>query len=153
MPHDVDSLLGMLRELIEDSFTLPFGSDKCMLDKDKAIGLIDEIAGNLPEELKRATSIVAQRNDMLQKAKSEAGTIVKSAEERARRLISEEEILSTARRKAQDLENQTKNKTRDLRIATNEYVEDLLKRTEEAVNTALNEVRKSRQEFRNTAKR
>jgi vacuolar-type H+-ATPase subunit H len=153
MRHDVDTLLNMLRELIEDSFTFPLGRDKCMLDKDKAIGLIDEIEGNLPEELKKATSIVSQRNEMMQKAKSEAGSIVKSAEERARRLISEEEVLTTARRKAQELENQTKNKMRDLRIATNEYIEDLLKRTEEAVNTALNEVRKSRLEFRNSARR
>ncbi|MDR0324565.1 MAG: ATPase [Oscillospiraceae bacterium] len=153
MPHDVESLLGMLREQIEDSFTLPLGSDKCVLDKDKAMGLIDEIANSLPEELRKASSIVSQRNEMMQKAKSEAESIVKTAEERARRLISDEEVLSTARRKAQELENQTKTKTRELRIATNEYVEDLLKRTEEAVNTALNEVRKSRMEFRNTAKR
>ncbi|MDR0293543.1 MAG: ATPase [Oscillospiraceae bacterium] len=153
MPHDVESLLTMLRDLIEDSFTLPLGSDKCVLDKDKAMGLLDEIAGNLPEELRKAVSIVEQRNDMIAKAKSEAESIVRTAEERARRMLSEEEILTTARRKAQELENQTKSKTRDLRIATNEYVEDLLKRTEEAVNTALNEVRKSRLEFRNTAKR
>ncbi|MCL1806268.1 MAG: ATPase [Oscillospiraceae bacterium] len=153
MPHDVESLLDMLRELIEDSFTLPLGSDKCVLDKDKAMGLIDEIAGSLPEELRKATSIVSQRNEMMAKAKSEAESIVKSAEERSRRLVSEEEVLASARRKAQDIENQTKNKTRELRMATNEYVEDLLKRTEEAVNTALNEVRRSRQEFRNTAKR
>jgi len=153
MPHDVDSLLTMLRDMIEDSFTLPLGSDKCVLDKDKAMGLLDEIANNLPEELRKATSIVGQRGEMMAKAKNEAESIVKTAEERARRLISEEEILSTARKKAQELENQTKNKTRELRIATNEYVEDLLKRTEEAINTALNEVRKSRMEFRNTAKR
>ena len=153
MTHDVESLLNMLRELIEDSFTLPLGSDKCVLDKDKAMGLIDEIAGSLPEELRKASSIVSQRNEMMQKAKGDADSLVKSAEERARRLISEEEVLATARKKAQELENQTKTKTRELRIATNEYVEDLLKRTEEAVNTALNEVRKSRLEFRNTAKR
>lgn len=153
MPHGVEDLLTMLRDLIEDSFTLPLGSDKCVLDKDKAMGLIDEIANNLPEELRKATSIVEQRGEMMTKAKNEAEAIVKSAEERARRLISEEEVLNTARRKAQELENQTKNKTRELRIATNDYVEDLLKRTEDAVNTALNEVRRSRLEFRNTAKR
>ncbi len=153
MAHQVEDLLGMLRALIEDSFTLPLGSDKCVLDKDKALGLLDEIAQNMPEELRKATSIVTQRNDMLAKAKSEAEAIVRAAEERARRLISEEEVLSSARRKAQEHETMTKNKTRELRQATNEYVDDLLKRTEEAVNTALNEVRRSRLEFRNTAKR
>jgi Skp family chaperone for outer membrane proteins len=153
MNNDSESLLTMLRSLIEDSFTLPLGSDKCVLDKDRAIGLIDEISRNLPEELRKAASIVAQRNEMLQKAKSEAESKIKSAEERSRRLVSEEEVLITARKKAQELENQTKNKTRDLRIATNDYVDDLLKRTEEAVNTALNEVRKSRMEFRSQAKR
>jgi hypothetical protein len=153
MNNDTESLLNMLRALIEDSFTLPLGSDKCVLDKDRAIGIIDEIAKNMPEELRKATSIVSQRKEMLQKAKSEAESMLKAAEERSRRLVSEEEVLLAARKKAQELETQTKNKTRDLRLATNDYVEDLLKRTEEAVNTALNEVRKSRQEFRNQAKR
>ncbi len=153
MPHQVEDLLDMLRGLIEDSFTLPLGSDKCVLDKDKAMGLLDEIAQNMPEELRKATSIVEQRNEMMAKAKGEAEAMIKTAEERARRLISEEEVLTNARRKAQELETMTKNKTRELRQATNEYVDDLLKRTEEAVNTALNEVRRSRLEFRNTAKR
>ncbi|MDR1692962.1 MAG: ATPase [Oscillospiraceae bacterium] len=152
MAHQVEDLLDMLRALIEDSFTLPLGSDKCVLDKDKAMGLLDEIAQNLPEELRKATSIVGQRNEMMAKAKSEAESIVKTAEDRARRLISEQEVLTTARRKAQEQETMTKNKTRELRQATNEYIDDLLKRTEEAVNTALNEVRRSRLEFRNSAR-
>jgi phage terminase Nu1 subunit (DNA packaging protein) len=90
---------------------------------------------------------------MVAKAKSEAETILRTAEDRKARLVSEEEVLTTAKKKAQELENQTKNKMREIRMATNEYVEDILKRTEEAINTALNEVRKSRQEFRNQAKR
>jgi vacuolar-type H+-ATPase subunit H len=153
MPHGVEDLLTMLRTQIEDSFTLPLGSDKCVLDKEKAIGLIDEIAYNLPEELRKATSIVSQRTEMITKAKSEAETIIRTAEERKNRLVSDEEVLTTAKKKALELENTTKNKMRELRHATNEYVEDMLKRTEEAINTALNEVRKSRQEFRNQAKR
>jgi ATP-dependent Clp protease ATP-binding subunit ClpA len=153
MPHGVEDLLNMLRVQIEDSFTLPLGSDKCVLDKDKAIGLIDEIAANLPEELRKATSIVSQRSEMISKAKNESEAIIRAAEDRKTRLVSEEEVLLSAKKKAQELENATKNKMRELRHATNEYVEDMLKRTEEAISTALNEIRKSRQEFRNQAKR
>jgi vacuolar-type H+-ATPase subunit H len=153
MPHGVEDLLKMLKTQIEDSFTLPLGSDKCVLDKEKAIGLIDEIVYNLPEELRKANSILSQRNEMITKAKSDSESIIRTAEDRKARLVSDEEVLATAKKKAQELENATKNKMRELRHATNEYVEDMLKRTEEAINTALNEVRKSRQEFRNQVKR
>lgn len=153
MAHAVEDLLKMLRENIDDSFTLPLGSDKCVVDKDKCIGLLDEIISLIPGELKQARSIVESRNELVGAAKNEAESIIRTAQERAARMVSEQEVLLTARQKAADLENQTKAKTRELRVATNAYVEDILKRTEEAINTALNEVRQSRLEFRNTSRR
>ena len=152
MPHGVRDLLNILRDLIEDSATLPLGRDRCFLDKDKAIGLLDEIENDLPDEIRKAFAIVEQRDEILAKAKREGETIVKRSEERARRLVSEDEIVKEARQKALEIENGAKSKSKELRLATNEYVDELLKRTEETVNTALSELRKSRQEFRATAK-
>ena len=143
----------MLRENIEDAFTVPLGRDKCVVDKDKCVGLLDEIIALLPEELKKAREIVETRNNLLQSAKNEAESIIKAAEAKGQRLVSEQDVLLIAKQKAMDLESKAKTKTRELRTATNQYVEDTLKRTEEAINTALNEVRQSRLEFRNTAQK
>ena len=153
MAHAIEDLLQMLRDNIEDAFTLPLGSDKCVIDKDKCIGLLDEIINMMPGEIKQAKSIVENRADMTAAAKNEAETIIRTAQERAARLVSEQEVLLTAKQKATDVENHAKTKTRELQIATNQYVEDILKRTEAAINTALNEVRQSRLEFRNTARK
>ena len=153
MAHAVEDLLRMLRDNIEDAFTVPLGRDKCVVDKDKCVGLLDEIINLMPEELRQARSIVDSRNELAQASKKEAEAVIRTAQERAARMVSEQEVLLTARQKAADLENQTKAKTRELRVATNQYVEDILKRTEEAINTALNEVRQSRLEFRNTSRR
>ena len=153
MAHAVEDLLEMLRDTIENSFTLPLGSDKCMIDKDKCMGLLDEIRNMMPGEIKQAKSLVENRNNLVAASKREAESIKQTAQDQAKRLISEQEILHIAKQKATKVEEETKVKTRELRMATNEYVENILKRTEEAINTALNEVRQSRMEFRNTSRR
>lgn len=153
MAHGVEDLINMLYTLIQDAFTLPLGSDKCVLDKDKALGLLDEINATLPTDLQQARSIVESRNELLSAAKKEADSIRRTAEERARTMVSEQEVLTVARQKAADLMASTEQKSREVRKATNDYVDDILKRTEEAINTALNEVRQSRVEFRNTSRK
>lgn len=146
--NGVEDLLDMLHDMVEDAFTVPFGRDKSLVDKDQVLGLLDEIIQNLPNELRKARTIVDTKNDLLNSAKAEAEKIVHTAEERAKRMVSEHEITLAARQHAGELENQTRAKTRDVLRATNEYVEDILKRTEDAINTALGEVRRSRAEFR-----
>lgn len=148
MAHPVEEMLRSLKDMIDDSFTIPFGRDKGVVDKDKVLGLLDDILVTLPEELAQARNIVETRNTLLSSAQQEAESMVKRAEERAKKMVSEQEVYITAKQKANDLMAQTKDKTRELRITTNDYVDNLLKRTEEAVNTALNEVRQSRVEFR-----
>jgi len=153
MAHGIEDTLQILRETIDDSFTLPLGSDKCMIDKDRCMGYIDEIINNLPVELKKARSIVDNRGSVEAAAKQEAESIVKLAQQRAARLVSEQEILHTAKEQANELRKKAEAENRSLRATVNQYVEDLLKRTEETVSKALNEVRQARLEFRNTAKK
>ena len=143
----------MLRETIDESFTVPLGRDKCMIDKDKCIGLIDEILISMPGEFRQARHVVEKRNEMLDSSKKEAENIIRAAQEQAKRLISEQEVLRAARQQAAETEAQTKAKMRDLRITTNKYVENLLERTEEALKTSTNEISQARRDFRNTSQK
>lgn len=151
MAGGVEELLGMLYEMVQDAFALPFGSDRCILDRDKVLGLLDEVNAILPTDLKQARSIVEARNDVINTAKREAEAIKRQAEERARQMVSQEEVLLTARQKANDLVKAAEAKARDVRRTSNEYVDNTLKRTEEALSAALNEMRASRAEFRAAA--
>ena len=153
MAHAVEELLEMLYNMVQEAFALPFGSDRCILDKDKVLGLLDEINATLPKDLREARVIVESRNEVLGNARREAESIKRVAEERARSMVSEEEVLTIARKKAGDMMAAAEGKAREVRRATNEYVESALRRTEEALAQALSEVRQSRSDFRQTTAR
>jgi vacuolar-type H+-ATPase subunit H len=91
---------------------------------------------------------VEARNEVLNTAKREADAIKRQAAERARQLISQEDVLRTARQKAGDIVQAAENKARDLRRTASEYVDNALKRAEETLGAALTEMRSSRTEFR-----
>lgn len=56
MATGVEELLDMLYEMIEDAKNMPLSSDKCILERDKALDLLDEVRGQFPMELSEAKS-------------------------------------------------------------------------------------------------
>ncbi len=153
MARDVEDLLSMLYDMLQDAFTIPLGNDRCVVDKDKALALLDEINAAMPGYIKEAKRIAEEEAQIIAKAKREAEVTRRAAEEQARRLVNQEEVLTVARQKASDMIAQAEAKTRELRKATNEYVDNTMKRTEDAIHAALNEIRQSRVEFRTAAKK
>ena len=63
MATGVNELLDMLFEMIDEAKNVPLSSDKCMLERDKALDLIDEIRGQFPMELAEAKKLLSARND------------------------------------------------------------------------------------------
>lgn len=148
MASGIEELVGMLYDMVSEAWALPFGGEKCLLERDKVLDLIDEIRANLPKDLEQARMIVEGRNDILAQAKREAESIKRAAEERARHMVAEDEILVAAKQKANELVTVAETKSRDLRRAANEYVDDTLRRMEDVMTQALEETRKSRQQFK-----
>ena len=148
MASSIDELVEMLYDMVSDAWALPLSGEKCILERDKALDLIEDIRANLPKDLENARRIVEDRNNILSEAKREAESIKRSAEERARHMVSEDEILITARQKANELITVAETRSRDICRAANEYVDDMLLRVEDVMNQALDETRKSRQQFK-----
>ena len=148
MATGVNELLDMLFEMIDEAKNVPLSSDKCMLERDKALDLIDEIRGQFPMELAEAKKLLAARNDYLASAKREGDLIIQQAEEKAKQMLAEDELLAQTKQKANELMRTAEERSRDLRKAANDYCEDALRRTEEAVAEAYDEIKKSRARFR-----
>lgn len=151
MENEVTELLEVLYNTITDAWSVPLGKDKCMINRENTLSLLDEIRAQLPIELAEAKRLVSARDEFIGNAKREAETIRKAAEEQARRLVDEQEVTRLAKAQATELLTGAENKARELMRAANEYVDDALRRTEEAVTAALNEVRQSRSRFRSLA--
>jgi len=151
MAGSAEELLNMLGNMVQDAWSIPMSRDRCVLEREKVLDIIDEIKATLPVDLKQARTVVETRNDLLNSAKREAEAIKRQAEDRARQLVSEEEILVIAKRKANELMSVAEEKAREVRRVTNEYVDDTFKRTEEALTEVLGEVKQSRARFRSAA--
>ncbi len=148
MANSVEDVLSTLYEMIQDAWSLPLGADKCVVERDKVLDLLDEISNQLPGEMKQAKTIVESRNEVITNAKREAENIRRQAEQRAKQMISQEEVYLQAKAQAADMIKDAQDKIKELRRVTNEYVDDALKRTEEAMAQALSEVKDSRAKFR-----
>ena len=95
----------------------------------KVRDLIDSIRMNMPNEIKQARAVVADRNQILSLAKGEAEALIRKAEERAKQLLEQESIVRQANAKAMALLNDASSRAQQL-------VEDAQKQAEQTVNEA-----------------
>lgn len=151
MENEVTELLEVLYNTIADAWSVPLGKDKCMINRESVLSLLDEIKAQLPIELAEAKRLISARDEFVGNAKREAEAIRKAAEDQARRLVEEQEVTRIAKAHANEIITNSETKSRELVRAANEYVDDALRRTEEAVAAALSEVKQSRSRFRNLA--
>ena len=63
--------------MVDEAKNMPLSSDKCVLERDRALDLIDDIRAQFPVELGEAKKLVASRNDYIAAAKREAEVIRK----------------------------------------------------------------------------
>ncbi len=146
--HSIDELIGALYEMVQDARGVPFSSDKCAIDRNQALDMLDELSNRLPGELKQAKTIMESRTELINSAKREAENILKNAQSQARTLVSQDAIYQEARAQANEMVRVAQEKIKGLRQATNDYVDDSLRTTEEAVAEALAKIRDSRSKFR-----
>jgi len=147
MANNIEELISSLYEMIQSAWSLPLGQDKCVIERDKVLDLLDEISSQLPGELKQAKTIVESRNEVITNAKREAENILRQAEQRAKVLISDEEVYREAKEQSAEMIRNAQNKIKELRQVTSDYVDDSLKRTEEAIAASLAQVKDSRAKF------
>lgn len=148
MANSIEEVITTLYEMVQDAWSLPLGAEKCVLERDKVLDLLDEISNMLPGELKQAKTIVESRNEVITNAKFEAENILKQAQARAQQLVSREEVVRQAQQEADELIKTAQLKIKELRKVTNDYVDESMKQTEDAIAQALKEIKESRNKFR-----
>ena len=145
--HGIEEVINTLYEMIQDARSVPLSSEKCIVERDRVLDLLDEISNQLPGELKQAKTIVESRGEVINNAKREAENILKQAQAQARQMVSDDEIYKHAQEEANSMIQAAQERIRELKNVTNDYVDDALKQTEQAISEALNEVQESRAKF------
>ena len=144
----IEEILDMMDETLDKAWSLPLSGGRCVVDVERLRDLIDDIRVNLPGELTQAQSVLADRGEILAGAKRESETVVRKAEERAKAMIAQENVVKQAQAKAADILSQAQVKARELRNASHEFSDDALRSTEEVLAKSLADVRATRQAMR-----
>lgn len=145
--NDVISLLDILYGMVTEAWGVPLGNDKCIIEREKAIEIINEIKARLPASVAEAQRLVAARDEFIGSAKREAEAVRKSAEDKARTMMEEQEIVRAAKAKSNELLSSAEAKSRELRRVASEYVDNLMRQTEEGMSQALSTLQTARSSF------
>ncbi len=144
----IEDIISALYDMVQDARSVPLASDKCIVERDKVLDMLDEIIAQMPAELKQARTIVESRNELIGQARREAESVIRQAQEKAAQMVTEEAIYQEAKRQCQEMVLQTQNRMAELRKVSNDYMDDALRRTEEAIAMSLEDVRDTRTKFK-----
>ena len=150
---NVNELLDTIEDTLEESTSMPLSGGKRLVDVEKVRDYLDDIRANLPGELRQAQQIVNDRAQIVDTANAQAQAIVKKAEERARILVSDAEIVKAAQQRAAEITAAAQSESRTLRQTVTDYCDNMLKTTEEAMVENAAQVRNVRANLRQNAKK
>ena len=160
MNNNLEELITALYDMIQDAKSVPLSSDKCILERDKALDMLDDLSAQLPAELKQAQTIVQSREELVSQARREAENIIRNARAEAEKLVEKEVIYQQTLQKCQEMAKanmeecearirQTEETMEQIKAASFGYVDNSLRQTEETIQKALEEVRQTRSKYQN----
>lgn len=144
----IDSLLESLVALVGDSHGSLFGQDKCMVDKDQLLYLVDALQAQIPQEISQSKAVIESCNELRTNAKKDAAQtrkqadrILTEAQERAAQLIDESQIVVLAKARAQEILTQAETQRSELISGAVEYADRIMADAETAVTEAYDTLR------------
>ena len=102
---DILQLIDRLEELFNDAKALPF-THNVVVDEDKMLELIDQMRIAIPEEVKKAQQVMAQRDRVMAQAQEEANRTLQIAREKADQMLQKDMIMQEAQRRADQIVSQ-----------------------------------------------
>ena len=147
----IEECLNELEEILDESWNLPLFKGKVFVDVERIKENFEKIRESLPDEIRQAKAIVADRTQIIEDAKTESSTIIKVAQEKAKNILSHDELVKRAEETSESIISEAKIKARDMKKAANEYVEELMKKTDDVLMNSITELRQARKDLRNSA--
>ncbi len=137
---DIQHLVDRLEQVLSDSRRLPLTS-LLLVDEDQIFNIVDQLRVAIPEEVKRANRIEAEKERILAQAKEEGDRIRQLAKHEAGELVRRDSVSAAAEKRAQNLMELAERESDVLRQDADAYVVDVLSKLEEDLVHSLTVVR------------
>lgn len=137
---DIQHLIDRLEQLLNESRRIPLTAN-LIVDEDRVFNLVDQLRVAIPEEIKRAGRIEAEKERILAQAKEEAERIRGLAKQEATELVKRDAITAAAQQRADNVLERARRDAEALRHDADVYVVDVLAKLEEDLLHTLSVVR------------
>jgi cell division septum initiation protein DivIVA len=137
---DILHLVDRLEEFFNEARAVPF-TRSVVVNEDRMLELIDQMRIAIPDEVKKAQQLLAQRDRILAQGQEEGNRTIALAREKAEELIERDQITTAARLRAEQIIAQARGEADATRRDADNYVIDVLTRFETDLERILTQVR------------
>ncbi|GAB4269548.1 MAG: hypothetical protein Kow0080_13270 [Candidatus Promineifilaceae bacterium] len=137
---DIQHLVDQLEEVLNESIRLPL-SAYLLVNEDKIFNIIDQMRVSVPEEVRKANRISAEKERILAQAHEEAERIRELARQEATELVKRENILLSAQQRADNILERARRDAEALHHDADAYVVEVLAKLEDDLLRSLAVVR------------
>jgi hypothetical protein len=124
---DLDYLIDRLEELLDHSTRVPFTA-RVLVDEDEYLRLIDQMRISVPQEIKNARQVEAERDAILSAAQEQTEAMVAAAREKAAALVQDHAILAQAEERSSQVLTNAYNEAAAIRADADAYALEVLDR-------------------------
>jgi cell division septum initiation protein DivIVA len=137
---DILHLIDRLEELFNDSRPIPF-THNVIVDEDRMLDLIDQMRVAIPDEVKKAQQLTAQRDRILAQAQEEVNRTLALAREKSDQLVERDSIVEAAKSRSDQIIEQAQLDIVAMRREADVYVLETLTRLEMEMDRSLTQIR------------
>jgi hypothetical protein len=137
---DILHLVDRLEELFNESRPIPL-TNNVIVDEDRMLDIIDQMRVAIPEQVKLAEKLLAERDRTLAHAQEEAKRTVNLAREKSEGLLERDSIVEAAQVRADQVLEQAHLDAEATRREADQYVLETLTNLEIEMERVINQVR------------
>lgn len=145
----VEQLLGQAIRIVERSRPMPF-STSVMINGEELLGILQRAFTALPEELRAARWMLKERDDMRLRTQREGEEIIAAARARAEQMVQRSEVVKAAEMRARRTVSEAEERARRMKLETEDWCDQRLATFEAMLHKTLNTVTTGRQRLQDT---
>jgi cell division septum initiation protein DivIVA len=137
---DILHLVDRLEELFNESRPIPL-THNVVVDEDRMLEIIDQMRISIPDEVKKAQQVLAQRDRVLAQAQEEANRTIALAKKNAEEVVARDAIVEASQARAEQILAQARADAELIRREADDYIVESLGAIEAELLRLVNQTR------------
>jgi vacuolar-type H+-ATPase subunit H len=136
---DILHLVDRLEELFNNSKPIPL-THNVMVDENAFMDIIDQMRISIPDDIKKAQQIMAQKDRILAQAQEEANRTVTIAREKSEKMVEKSDVYQAAQAKIDLLAEEARKNASQVQVDADRYVVETLQKLQAELDKVSNQV-------------